>query len=110
MVLWYLKSVGRMYILCSRLGLVPSSIPTRVDYALTVLNRVCNRKRYEDLRVQCPGKEEIEALAQLLKKNTAKRNVMIGVFAVLYGSRLPCTDYTEDDVLNAYYERNIQSL
>lgn len=104
MVHWYDKSAGQIYSYCPLFELVPSSISTWVDYVLTVQYRVCYRKWHDALRVQWPCKEKIGAPAQLLERDRPNRNVIRGFFAAMDGGRLPCADYTEGDVQNAYYK------
>lgn len=57
-----------------------------------------------DLRVQWPTPAEMAKSAGFLKEIRPNDPILSNIFGVLEGGRLPCADYVNADVQNAYYE------
>lgn len=102
LVLWCLKSSARRRQLCPIFGLVPTSVNVWFDYGLTVLYRTL--KVMHDARITWPTVEEMKESTQLLQENREFGHLLKGVFAVVDGGRMPCADYNDPDLQNAYYE------
>lgn len=110
MVLWYIKTSGTQYELCPNFGLVPSSVGVWLDYAMEVLIRTVKKRDRKDFEVRWPSPEEMHASAELLRRNRGNGFLLNGVFAVVDGGRMPCADYINRDLQNAYYEGYTQKV
>lgn len=104
LALWYVKSSDRQFKMGTIFGLVPSNLSVWIDYSLQVLLRLCVKKRHPDLRIEWPSESEMKESAELLSKNRRNGSLLQKIFGVLDGGRLPCADYTDSDVQNAFYE------
>ena len=110
MALWYLKTKGTLYSLCPIFGVTDSTIGVWMDYALEVLKRVvCNRSRTE-FEIRWPTHDEMKLSAALLEKNRVSGHWLKGVFAITDGGRMPCADYIDQDLQNAYFEGFTQGV
>ena len=110
MALWYLKTKASMYSLCPIFGVVPSSIGVWMDFSLQVLLHVVKRKSRREFEIRWPSVEEMEASSSLLQSNRVYGPFLKGVFAVTDGGRMPCADYTDKNLQNAYYEGYTQNV
>ena len=110
MALWYLKTKGSMYSLCPIFGVVPSSMGVWMDYCLEVLLHVVKRKSRKEFEIRWPTVEEMKASSALLERNRVYRPFLKGVFAVTDGGRMPCADYTDTNLQNAYFEGYTQNV
>lgn len=104
LVLKYVKSTGRQYEMCGMFGFVPSTVSVWIDYGLTVLLKVLRDKSVPEFRVKWPKIEEMDESHRLLKFNRSNGPLLPNVFAVIDGARMPCADYTDSDLQNAFYE------
>lgn len=104
LALWYLKSSDRQYKQSIIFGLVPTSISVWIDYGLEVLMRIVKNKRHDALSIKWPSHTEMKESSELLKLNRENGQYLNNVFGVVDGGRMPCADYTDVDMQNAYYE------
>lgn len=104
LTLHYLKSSARQIHLCPMFGLVPSSVQVWVDYGMEVLFRVVKKKSRKDFAVKWPTEVEMKDSSDNLTNNRPNGQLMRGIFGVVDGGRLPCADYDNSDLQNAYYE------
>ena len=95
---------------CSNIWVSPSSVGVWLDYGLEVLLRVLKRKSRTKFEVRWPTVEEMQSSSALLQTNPRLGPLLEGVFAVVDGARLPCADYTNADLQNAFYEGYTQSV
>lgn len=108
LVLWYLKTKGTMFSLCPIFGVVGSSVGVWLDFSLEVLVRVV--KREKDFEIKWPSYDEMKASASLLENNRINGGLLQGIFAVTDGGRMPCADYTDTNLQNAYFEGFTQGV
>ena len=108
--LWYVKTKGTLFSLCPVFGIVPSSIGVWMDYSLEVLLHVVKRKNRKDFEIRRPSVEEMEASSALLEQNRVHGLFLRGVFAITDGGRMPCAEYTDLDLQNAYFEGFTQNV
>lgn len=108
--LWYLKTSSNQYAMCPVFGFVPTSINVWLDYALEVLLQVVKKKDRQEFVVKWPSSDEMIQSNNLLKENRQNGRVLDGIFAVVDGGRIPCAEYTDKDLQNAYYEGYTQSV
>lgn len=54
--------------------------------------------------MEWPSVEEMKESTELLQQNREFGHLLKGVFAVVDGGRMPCADYEDPDMQNAYYE------
>lgn len=104
LVLCYLKSSARQMSLCPMFGLVPSSLQIWVDYGMEVLSKVFKDKHNGHFNVEWPDESAMKASSDNLVKNRPNGRLLKGIFAVVDGGRLPCADYNDVNVQNAFYE------
>ena len=110
LALWYLKTRGTKYNLCPIFGIVPASITVWLDFSLEVLLNVVEKRSRAYFEIRWPTEEEMLASSLLLQHNREYGPLLKGVFAVTDGGRMPCADYTEPNLQNAYYEGFTQSV
>ena len=108
--LWYLKTKSTMYSMCPIFRIVPTSISVWLDYSFKVLLRVVKKRSCTDFEVKWPDEGDRLAFSLLLQNNRVYGPLPKGVFAVTDGGRMPCVDYTDQDLQNAYNEGYIQSV
>ena len=56
------------------------------------------------MKVRWPNIEEMEDSARRLEENRENRSFLKNVFGMVDGWTLPCADYIDIDMKNAYYE------
>lgn len=110
MALWYLKTKGSLYSLCPNFGVTDSTIGVWIDYSLGVLERAVSDKGRTDFEIRWPTVVEMKQLASLLENSRLNSPLMQGVFAVTDGNRMPCADYTDTNLQNAYFEGFTQAV
>ena len=110
LVLWYLKVRNTIYSLCPIFGVTDSTVGVWLDYGLEVLKRVVVQKEEKDYEIRWPSYEEMKASAALLENNRINGLLLTGVFAVTDGGRMPCADYTDCNLQNAYFEGFTQAV
>lgn len=110
MALWYLKTRATMYSLCPIFGLVQTSVGVWLDYSLEILLRVVKKKTRQEFEIRWPNETEMEASSMLLQTNRTFGPLMKGEFAVTDGGRMPCADYTDPNMQNAYFEGFTQGV
>ena len=108
--LWYLTCRTALYDISLTFGLVPSSVSVWLDCGLEVLYRVVTNAQNVDFQIRWPTKEEMEQSNLLLKRNRPSGERLNGVFAVTDGGRMPCADYTNSYIQNAYFEGFTQAV
>ena len=99
-----------MLSLCPVFGLAPSSLGVWLDYSLEVLLRVVKRKSRKEFEIRWPNVEEMRASASLLEHNRTYGHLLQGLFAITDIGRMPCADYTDVDLQNAYFEGFTQNV
>ena len=110
MSLWYLKTKGSTYMLCPIFGIVPASLSVWLDYSPEVLLRVVKKPSRADFEIRWPNEGEMRASSMLLQNNRTYGPYLKGVFAVPDGGRMPCADYTDTNLQNAYFEGFTQGV
>ena len=110
LALWYVKTKHSLFHLCPIFGIVPSSVGVWLDYALEVLLHVVKKKRLPAFEIRWPTMDEMKASALLLRRHRQYVPLLEGVFAVTDGARMPCADYTNVDLQNAYFEGYTQEV
>jgi len=108
MSLWYIKTNQTMYSLCPIFGIVSSTLGVWLDYSLEVLQSVV--KRNKECEIRWPSHDEMEKSSSLLHCNRVNGRLLEGVFGITDGGRMPCADYTEPNLQNAYLEGFTQSV
>ena len=101
---WYLKIREPLFKLCLIFGIVPSSTALWLEFSLTVLLRVLQRRDLHDFEVKRPTTAEIQSSACLLQRNRQFGPLLEGVFATMDGARMTWSSYTDPDLQNAYWE------
>ena len=81
-----------------------------MDYSLEVLLHVIKRKNKKEFEIRWPRVEEMKASSALLEQNRVHGLLLRGVFAITDGGRMPCADYTDLDLKNAYFEGFTQNV
>ena len=81
-----------------------------MDYSLEVLLHVVKWKYPKDFEVRWPTVLEMHASASLLQQNWTYGPIFRGVFAVTDGGRMPCAEYNDRDLQNAYFEEVTQDV
>ena len=108
--LWYLKTKGSVYTLCPIFGIVPSSFLVWLEYSLEVLLRVVKKTSRTEFEIRWPNEGEMLASSLLLQINRTDGPLLKGIFAVTDGGRMPCADYTDVDIQNAYFDGITQGV
>ncbi len=93
-----------MYQLCPVFGVVQTTLSVWLDYALEVLLRVVSSKHNTPVEIRWPTCTEMQASASLLQNNRPLGALLTDVFAMTDGARMPCAEFTDVDVQNAYFE------
>ena len=106
----YLKTRGRVYTLCPVFGMTQSSISDWLHYSLTIPEIVVTDKKRSLFAISWPTSVEMEASSQLLLRNWPNGRLLRGFFAVTDGARMPCAEFTDPGMQNAYYEGYTQSV
>ena len=104
LALWYLKCKDRLYKLSFIFGIVPSSIPVWLDYALEFLLRVVSNNAFTECRLEWPSFQEMENSAALFQRNRKLESYLPGVFGVMDGGRMPVVKCNNMNLQNAYFE------
>lgn len=100
----YLKSCGKQYYLCGMFGLVETIVSVWKDYGFNLLLNTLRNKGVPQFCVSWPSVAEMDDSYQLLKKNRENVHLLPDVFCVIHGGRMPCADYEDKDLQNAFYE------
>lgn len=102
LVLYALKRSGHFQDLCLVFGIIKSTVCEWFHYGLEVINKVV--KEIPEGKVKWPSVQEMQESNQLLMDTREHGHLLRGVFAVVDGGRMPCADYTDPNIQNAYYE------
>ena len=99
-----------MYSLCPIFGVTDSAIGVWLDFGLEVLRRVVMNKENVDFGIRWPEFEEMKESFSLLVENRIYGRLLEGVFASTDDGRMPCADYTDTSLQNAYFEGFTQGV
>lgn len=102
--LWYLKTKSAIYQLCPIFGITPTGISVWLNYILEVLYQVVTDSNCEDFDIRWPTDEEQLESASLLESNRVHGRLLRGVFAIMDGGKMPCSEYLDTDLQNAFFE------
>ena len=100
----YLKFEESNNKLCAIFGLIPSSFRVWLDFSLETLSKAAKLPEAKRWEIRWPSALETEESANLLQHKSPQSALLKKMFAVVDGARMPCTDYTDPLVQNAYYE------
>lgn len=81
-----------------------------MDSCLKFLFRVVKRKERTEIAVRWPCRQEMEHAASIQETNRQYGPLLKGVFALTDGGRMPCADYTNLDLQNAYFGNFAQNV
>ena len=104
LVLCYLKCRCVTYNLCPIIDVVPSTLYVSLDYAIHVLHATVADANNIAFEIRWPSHLEMAESANLLTKNWRNGLALNGVLGVFDGARMPCRDYNDENVQNAFFE------
>lgn len=93
-----------MFLLCSEFGIVPSTVQVYFDYGLKILMRTVRDLFSSFLNLRWPIYPKNKESANLFETNRKNREILMGIFAVNDGARMPCAKIVNTNIRNPYFE------
>ena len=81
-----------------------------MDYSLKVFCRAVKQKKRKSFEVSWPNIEEMRASTALLEQNRIQSRLFQGVFGITDGGRMPCADFKDLNLQNAYFQGFTQNV